>query len=275
MSNEEKPQSPLASAGPWDKVSAGYDKFTRGFLGKYSEKGLAEFELRPEMKLLDVACGPGTTSLLACSAVGSIEAVDFSESMVSIFREHIRERGLEKINVRVADGQSLPFQDEVFDRAVSMFGLMFFPDRVKGMREIFRCLKKGGQVLLSSWAPVSMSPLMQLMFEAAQAANPDTPPPVTNLESLENPDVFANELERAGFVNIRVKPCICTYDYLSAEQLWNEMVEGAVPLVMARERMSVEAWDTYSAQCLQYVEQAVANRPTLGSTAYLAFAGRD
>lgn len=274
VSEEEKARNPFSAVEPWDKVSEGYDRFTRPYLGKFSERGLDELELKSHHKLLDVACGPGTTSLLAHSRVGSIEAIDFSEQMVGRFRARIKDHGLSGVNVSVGDGQRLPFADEAFDRAVSMFGLMFFPDRVQGMREIYRCLKKGGRVLISSWAPITMSPLMQLMFDAVRAANPDIQAPVTNLESLENPEVFARELAQAGFVNIRIEPCMCSYDYASALQLWTEMSEGGVPLVMARARMSDDAWREYSAKCLEHMEKAVAGSPLLGSTAYLAFAER-
>lgn len=274
MTAEEKPRNPFSSVQPWDAVSAGYDRFTRLYLGKFSEQGLKQLELSSEHKMLDVACGPGTTSLLARTHVSAIEAVDFSSLMVERFCVHIREQALQGINVRVADGQSLPFSDKTFERAVSMFGLMFFPDRVKGMREMYRCLKKGGRVLISSWAPVTMSPLMQLMFDAVRAANPETPAPVTNLESLENPEVFRRELAEAGFVNIRIEPCSCTYDYSSAAQLWTEMSEGGAPLVMARARMTEDAWQAYSAKCLQHLEHVLADAPVLGSTAYLAFAER-
>lgn len=274
MSDSDTSPGPLAQPGPWSKVSAGYDKFTRGFLGKYSEKGLSQLDLDSEHVLLDVACGPGTTSLIAAPRVREVQAVDFSPEMVDIFRGHIESRGISNVEARVADGQELPFEDQMFDRAVSMFGLMFFSDRVRGMKEIYRCLKPGGRALISSWASVSKSPLMQAMFDAGRAANPESPPPKENLESLENPEVFERELREAGFSNIRIQPCVCTYDYESGEQLWEEMVEGAVPLVMAREGMPQEAWDAFSQKCRAFLATTFAEAPDLGSTAYLAFADR-
>ncbi len=43
----------------------------------------------------------------------------------------------------VANAQTQPYADETFDTAVSLFGLMFFPDRQRGFAEIHRTLKPG------------------------------------------------------------------------------------------------------------------------------------
>jgi ubiquinone/menaquinone biosynthesis C-methylase UbiE len=52
------------------------------------------------------------------------------------------------------DGQNLLFPDTEFDFAFSMFGLMLFPDRCKGMAEMFRVLKPGGRCAISTWTPI-------------------------------------------------------------------------------------------------------------------------
>lgn len=269
----EKKPSPLASPGPWNLVSSGYEKFTRGFLSKYSQAGLPRLGLKPEHALLDVACGPGTTSLLAAPSVAELFALDFAEEMVELCRQNLGAAGHTNAQVQVGDGQDLPYSEESFDRAVSMFGLMFFPDRVRGMKEIHRCLRPGGRVLLSSWAPVEKSPLMQVMFETGKHAAPDSyVPPKFDPESLENPDVFARELTSAGFSEISIEPVQCAYDYSSGGILWDEMVEGAVPLVMAQASMKKEEWDAYSDKCRAFLEESLKARPVLYSTAWLAVA---
>lgn len=74
----------------------------------------------------------------------------------------------------VMDGQKL--ENDRFDAAFSMFGLMFFPDKVRGLKEIHRVLKPKGKIAVSSWAPISNSILMQCLFGALRKANPDIPP---------------------------------------------------------------------------------------------------
>lgn len=168
------------------------------------------------------------------------------------------------------DGQDLPYEDATFDNAFSMFGLMFFPDRTKGYAEVFRTLKPGGRVCISSWAPVDRSPLMQVMFGALRAINPDIPEPKTNLESLENPDLLASELSAAGFGKVEVHRVTESIDFTSAAEFWDKMVRGSAPVLMMKSKMAEDRWREKSEIAVDYVARAVDAFPaSLSSDAWL------
>jgi len=82
---------------------------------------------------------------------------------------------------------------------------MFFPDRKQGFAEIYRTLKPGGSIALTSWAPVDQSPAMQTLFGALRAIKPDLPQPQRSVTTLENPERFKQEMEEAGFRNIEIR----------------------------------------------------------------------
>lgn len=44
----------------------------------------------------------------------------------------------------------LPYRDDTFDRAVSFESIYFWPDPVRGLKEICRVLKQGGKVMIAS-----------------------------------------------------------------------------------------------------------------------------
>lgn len=269
-----KPNSPLSQPGPWDLVSEGYEEVTREFLGKYSEFGLSKLDLRSTDKLLDVACGPGTTSLFAATKVDSIDALDFSSEMLRIARRNAETRGHQNIRFHEADGQNLPFADASFDRAVSMFGLMFFPDRLRGMREMHRVLRSTGRALISSWAPVDMSPAMNAMFGALRAIDPTRPAPERDITSLENPDVFRAELEACGFSSVQIEPVEMSMDIESPELFWDVMVRGSAPLVLLRNRVGEEEFARQTSIAHEYLRKTIGGMRSLSSVAYLAFVGK-
>src|SRR5699024_11098930 len=94
--------------------------------------------------VLDVACGPGTLTLLAAAAGATVTALDFSSPMIAQLRTRAAALDLASaVEVHEGGGQRLPFASAVFDAAFSMFGLMFFPDRHAGLRELARVLKPG------------------------------------------------------------------------------------------------------------------------------------
>ena len=99
--------------------------------------------------MLDVAAGPGTLAFIASAAGAHVTAIDFSPDMIDRLRARSVREGVQ-IEARVGDGQALPFDDATFEHAFSMFGLMFFPDRAKGFRELCRVLVPGGRAVVSS-----------------------------------------------------------------------------------------------------------------------------
>jgi len=273
MSSETaKPKNPLAEPGPWDLVAEGYEEVTRAFLGKYSKYGLDRLDLKPDQRLLDVATGPGTTSLLAAPLVHSIDALDFSSEMLAIARKNVLALGQGNIALHQGDGQHLPFADSSYDRAVSMFGLMFFPDRKRGMRELHRVLKSGGKALISSWAPVSVSPAMKAMFGALAAIDPTRTAPETDISSLENPAVLQRELADSGFDSVSVEAVEEVIEAESPEAFWDAMVRGSVPLVLLRKRVGEADFARQTELAHKFLRGQFQGPLRLPSTAYLAFA---
>jgi ubiquinone/menaquinone biosynthesis C-methylase UbiE len=51
-----------------------------------------------------------------------------------------------KVNLRQADAQALPFEDNSFDRAFSMLVLQFIPDAARAVAEMRRVVRHGGTV---------------------------------------------------------------------------------------------------------------------------------
>jgi ubiquinone/menaquinone biosynthesis C-methylase UbiE len=262
---------PLSQAGPWDAVSSGYDEATRPYLAKFSTVGLEALGLTKDMRLLDVACGPGTFSLLAAPMVGSVTAVDISAQMLKLLRRHITEEKISNITVVEADGQNLLFEDASFERAVSMFGLMFFTDRLAGMRQMHRVLRPGGRALISSWAPLAQSFAMGVVFEAVRILDPTREAPVTDIRSLENPQVLHDEMVSAGFDRVTVSPAECEMEAADADAFWEAMLKGALPLVLLRKNLGSAEWAAREPQARDYVRSALSNGERLFSTAYLGY----
>jgi len=262
----------LSTVAPWDMVAEGYAKTTMKLFQGYVERAIELAELSEESCILDVACGPGTLALQAANLVSSVHAIDFSEAMIAILQAHIGSNKIGNIETTCGDGQDLPYEDDLFDVAFSMFGLMFFPDRKRGYSEIYRTLKPGGKILVSSWAPVSRSPAMQAMFGAVRAMKPEIPEPQTNMESLENPDFLKNELTNAGFRDIEVHSVTKTFPVISIETFWRDMLEGSAPILMMKNSMQPSEWKEKEKIALQHLESTITTVPSsLSSDAWFGY----
>jgi ubiquinone/menaquinone biosynthesis C-methylase UbiE len=261
----------LSAIEPWDLVANGYAETTMEMLAHYAIEAIAASHLKPGAKILDVACGPGTLALMVAREAGEVHGIDFSEAMLDIFRLHIERAGHRNITILHGDAQALPYADDTFDAAFSMFGLMFFPDRCKGFAEIYRTLKPGGTIAVTSWAPIDRSPAMQLMFGAIRAIKPDIPEPQKSIDTLENPDVFKQEMVDAGFRNVQIQSVTkAAFPVVSIPEFWEGMVKGSAPIQMLKKGMGEAMWKEKEVLAIRYLEEKLPKLPArLSSDAWL------
>jgi ubiquinone/menaquinone biosynthesis C-methylase UbiE len=74
-------------------------------------------------------------------------AVDISPGMLRKAQRRALKRGAE-IDLILADAERLPFRDDVFDTTASSFVFCSVPDPVRGLRDVQRVTRPGGQVVL-------------------------------------------------------------------------------------------------------------------------------
>lgn len=108
--------------------------------------------LRPGYRVLDVAGGSGDLSLKMAPKVGPNGCVilsDINDDMLSVGCDRIIDAGLHKqVECLVADAQSLPFQNNYFDRVIIAFGLRNVTHKDLALREMYRVIKPGGKLVV-------------------------------------------------------------------------------------------------------------------------------
>src|SRR5262249_23899277 len=90
-----------------------------------------------------------------------------------------------------------------FDTVVCQFGIMFFPDKDKSYREVYRVLMPGGRYLFNVWDSFAHNPNARIQHEAIASFFPEDPPVFYKLPYSyhEVPPIEAS-LTKAGFQNI-------------------------------------------------------------------------
>ncbi len=108
-------------------------------------------------RILDVGCGTGALAREAIRRVapdGEVTGLDLSESMLSIARQNCPEATWQQ-----GDASQLPFEDASFDVVASPFMLMFLPEPVQAVREMWRVLAVGGRLVISVWEGLHQNPV--------------------------------------------------------------------------------------------------------------------
>jgi ubiquinone/menaquinone biosynthesis C-methylase UbiE len=132
-----------------DAASAYEALFVPALFGQWAAKVAGAARIQPGQRVLDVACGTGILAREVSSRVGStgrVAGIDPSPGMVAVAKDRAP-----AIEWREGVAESLPFPDQSFDAVVSQFGLMFFTDRRRAVREMLRVLVPGGRVAVAVW----------------------------------------------------------------------------------------------------------------------------
>jgi SAM-dependent methyltransferase len=103
-------------------------------------------------QVLDVACGTGSAALPAARRGAEVTGLDLVPELLRAGREKAARAGVE-IEWVEGDAESLPFEDESFDRVLSTFGHMFASRHRETADEMLRVCRRGGLVGICCWTP--------------------------------------------------------------------------------------------------------------------------
>jgi len=109
-------------------------------------------DLHAGWRVLDVACGNGNATLAAARAGTSAVGIDYVPALLESARDRAACEGLDAA-FQLGDAEALPYGDDEFDAALSVFGTMFTPDHRRTAAEMVRVTRPGGRIALASWTP--------------------------------------------------------------------------------------------------------------------------
>ena len=198
-------------------ASDGYDELfaraTRLFIPALLRAG----RVTPGQKVLDVATGTGAAALAAADLVGragSVTAGDISPSMLEAARHNLKDTS---IDLRLLDGQALPFLDACFDAVICQLGLMFFPDPARGLSEFRRVLVPGGWAAVSVTTVPNRSLFARIGAVVARYA-PESAEKLNRFFSIPDPTRMRALIESAGFheIDARMESRSIAFDSFAA-----------------------------------------------------------
>ena len=174
----------------------------------YAEDMATRIAALDPVSVLETAAGSGVVTRVLAPLLGPqtrYVVTDLNGAMLDKARAR---QGVDaRIDWQVADALALPFGDAEFDVVCCQFGVMFFPDRVKGYAEALRVLKPGAPFIFSAWDSLAQNVVPGTVWDAVLARFPVNPPQFFSKvpHGYHDADVIRADLAAAGFRDVSVE----------------------------------------------------------------------
>ena len=178
-------------------------------------------DAKPGMRVLDLACGPGTLSRRLARDIspgGELVGVDLAPGMIELARA----AGIPNSRFEVMDIEQLSFPDETFDAAVCGHGLQFVPQLPVALHEARRVLRPRARfaasvpverMAASVWSTLDV--VVDRWLGPAQRAVDQKP----TRDTIADTSQFAKAARDAGFQSAEIEVVEETVSWESAEQM--------------------------------------------------------
>lgn len=194
--------------------------------------------LKPGMRLLDTACGPGHVAAAAAALEADAQGIDYASDMITAAQS--RFPGLP---VAVGDAEALSFTDATFDAVCCNMGLFHMGEPDQAMREAARVLRPGGKFAFSQWCAPAASPLYNHLFAVLSTeADLGRADPAPDAFALSDPEAATARMAAAGLTDIQTRTLNTTLIATGDDFFAFFMRFGVrVPLIVAAQDAEVQA----------------------------------
>jgi ubiquinone/menaquinone biosynthesis C-methylase UbiE len=237
----------------WDKAALHYENFWQRQLKPAQDRLLEIANLQPGERVIDVACGTGLVSFAAAQKTGPLGFVlgtDISDNMVEICRKQAEEKAILNVQFERMDAEELKQQDNEYDVSLCGLGLMYVPDPLRALSEMYRVIKVGGRVVVAVWGQRNHCGWAEIFEIVDRRVASEVCPMFFN---LGNTGVLQKSFERVGFSNITIERLNTKLIYESDEEACGAAFAGG-PVALAYNKFSDEIKKEVHAEYLDSIK---------------------
>jgi ubiquinone/menaquinone biosynthesis C-methylase UbiE len=135
----------------WDQIAERYAKQPIADEASYQKKLQVSREyFHPEMEVLEIGCGTGSTALLHAAHVKHIRAIDFSAEMIAIAQAKAATQNIDNVTFARSSIDELDLPPQTLDVILGLSILHLLEDKETVIAKLYTMLKPGGLLITST-----------------------------------------------------------------------------------------------------------------------------
>jgi len=135
----------------WDKVAERYSKKPVADEAAYQKKlRITQEYFEPDMEVLEIGCGTGSTAIVHAPFVKHVRATDISPKMIEIAKGRAVAEKIDNVSFEVSSMDDLNVADQSLDAVLALSVLHLLEDRDEAIASVHKMLKKGGIFVTST-----------------------------------------------------------------------------------------------------------------------------
>ncbi len=117
-----------------------------------TEQTLVVMDLKPGQRALDLGCGAGWATWLMARAIGTgnrpgqVIGLDVSDEMIR--RARANSTGYDNVMFVVGSAQKIPWEENFFDKVLSVESFYYYADQERALAELFRVMAPRGELFI-------------------------------------------------------------------------------------------------------------------------------
>ncbi len=206
-----------------------FDDPALDFWDRFGRTTVDRLELRPGAFVLDACAGSGASAIPAAEHVGpsgKVVAVDLADNLLALAQAKADRLGVGNLETRHADIEALDDGPGTFDAVIIVFGVFFLPDPAAATAALWRLVRPGGQLAVTTWGPRLWEPANSLFWDAVDQVRPDLTRAYQPWDSLTKSEAVRSLLASAGAQSIEVETVAGRHPLRAPEDFWT-IVQGS------------------------------------------------
>lgn len=149
----------------WDRIADRYSRQPIADEAAYQKKlQITQEYLQPNMEVLEIGCGTGSTAIIHAPFVRHIRAIDFSSKMIAIAQSKADAQHIENVTFEQSTIDSLSTADSTYDVVLGLSILHLLDDKAAVIAKVYETLKPGGVFVTSTTCIGDMMPLLKIIL---------------------------------------------------------------------------------------------------------------